>query len=98
MEQKPVIRVKMRVLEVAAIKGENGATLRERVSLQAVATSFDRTNDAWSIWNPSAHFTIDINNPAAFGSLSSGHEFFVDFLKADPEPPPPAETAIEVPF
>lgn len=85
MEEK-VLRVKMRVLEVAAIKNEDGSTLHERVGLTAVHGPEGSENAKWSRWTPSAHFTITISNPEKFGTLSSGHEFFLDFIHAEPVP------------
>jgi len=74
-----IIRCKMRVSEVLHVKDEGGNTTQERVKLQAVYGKEGSPNADWSKWTPSANFDIYINNPAAFGKLSSGHEFFVDF-------------------
>jgi hypothetical protein len=77
-----ILRAKMRVAEVAAIKNADGSTNQERVKLQAVYGNEGTENNQWSKWTPSANFDITINNPAAFGKLSSGHEYFVDFTPA----------------
>lgn len=79
----PVLRCKMRVSEVLHRKEADGSTSQETVTLQAVYSSDEGTDNAkWSKWIPSASFAITINNPDAFGKLSRGHEFFVDFTPA----------------
>ena len=83
MEDKsPTLRAKMRVAEVARIVDADGSTNQERVKLQAVYGDEGTENARWSKWTPSASFDITINNPEAFGKLSSGHEYFVDFTPA----------------
>lgn len=79
---KPTLRCKMRVAEVLHLKNEDGSTMQERVKLHAVSGEREENKD-WSRWTPSANFEIYINNPDAFGQLSSGHEFFVDFTPAE---------------
>lgn len=81
-DQTPVLRCKMRVSEVLHVKEADGATNQERVKLQAVYGDAGSANGDWSKWTPSATFDIYINNPKAFGQLSTGHEFFVDFTPA----------------
>lgn len=81
-----VLRAKMRVDEVTRKIDENGQPEQEIVNakLQAVYSSDpDSENAQWSKWTPSAHFQIWINNPEAFGQLSRGHEFYVDFIPVD---------------
>jgi len=77
-----VLRCKMRVNEVVHVKDEDGTTNQERVKLSAVHGKEGGPNAVWSKFTPSADFYIYINNPSAFGKLSSGHEFFVDFTPA----------------
>lgn len=74
-----VIRCKMRVEEVLHRKNSDGSTEQEQVKLCAVYGKEGSENAQWSKYTPSANFTIYINNPVAFGKLSSGHEFYVDF-------------------
>lgn len=78
-----MLRCKMRVTEVAAIKDEHGNFIQERVKLTAVYGAEGTDNAQWSKWTPCANFDITINNPEAFNKLSSGHEFYVDFTPAD---------------
>lgn len=80
-----VTRCKMRVNEVALIKNEDGSINQERVKLSAVYGKEGTDNAQWSKWTPSANFEITISNPGAFGKLSSGHEYFVDFVPATAE-------------
>lgn len=69
----------MRVASVLHSKESDGSTSQEQVALAAVYGNDGTDNAQWSKWTPSASFTISISNPEAFGKLSSGHEFFVDF-------------------
>lgn len=80
----PTLRCKMQVSEVLLVKDNEGAINQERVKLFAVhgGSSATEENKQWSKYTPSANFEIYINNPAAMGKLSSGHEFFVDFTPA----------------
>jgi len=78
----PVIRCKMRVQEVLLVKDVDGSIHQERVKLSAVYGKEGTDNAQWSKWTPSANFDIWINNPEAFGKLSTGHEFYVDFTPA----------------
>lgn len=87
-----MLRCKMRVNEVLQSKKADGSIDFERVKLSAVSGNDGSENGQWSKWTPSANFEIQINNPAAFGKLSQGHEFFVDFtpvpqhVPAEPNP------------
>ena len=78
MPEGSVMRCKVRVSEVLHSKNANGETDQERVKLCAVYSDTG-VNKEWSKWTPSANFELYINNPAAFGKLSNGHEFFIDF-------------------
>ena len=69
----------MRVSSVTHSKEADGTTSQEQVQLTAVYGPEGSENANWSKWTPAASFTIHINNPHAFGALSKGHEFFVDF-------------------
>jgi hypothetical protein len=72
------VRCKMKVDEVWISKGTDGAISQERVKLSAVYGDTNE-NKEWSKGTPSANFEIYINNQAAMGKLSQGHEFYVDF-------------------
>jgi len=79
----PVLRAKMRVNQVLQSKDSNGATESEIVKLSAVTGGEGTENHDWSRWTPYATFEITITNPVAFGQLSRGHEFYVDFTPAE---------------
>lgn len=75
-----VLRAKVRVSEVLQRKNSLGATETEIIKLQAVTSNQEGSENAqWSKWTPQASFELHINNSSAFGKLSSGHEFYVDF-------------------
>jgi len=76
-----MLRCKVRVAEVLHQKNADGSTQQERVKLSAVYDGSE-DNKQWSKWTPCANLEIWINNPDAFGKLSSGHEFYVDFTPA----------------
>ncbi len=79
-----VLRAKLRVTEVLHRKNAEGGTDSEEVKLAAVYDSNPESeNGQWSKWTPSASFAMTINNPDAFGKLSQGHEFYVDFIPAE---------------
>lgn len=77
-----VVRCKVRVNTVLHSKNADGSTESETVKLCAVYGPEDSENAKWSRWTPSASFEINISNPSAFGKLSKGHEFYVDFIPA----------------
>lgn len=78
-----VLRAKMRVQNVTRTMDEKGEVEQERVTLTAVYGPEGSDNAQWSKWTPAASFDISISNPAAFGQLSRGHEFYVDFVPID---------------
>ncbi len=77
-----LMRCKMRVQAVTRNINGDGKTEDEIVKLCAVAGNSDANKD-WAQWTPSANFEIQINNPEAFGKLSKGYEFYVDFTPAE---------------
>lgn len=80
---EPVTRCKMKVSGATYTKDANGEIDSETVQLYAVYSGDANSENAqWSKWTPSASFSITINNPAAIGKLSQGHEYFVDFTPA----------------
>ena len=79
----PILRAKMKVQEVTHIMNDKGEIEQERVKLSAVYGQPGTENAEWSRWTPYAEFTIGINNPKAFNTLSKGHEFYVDFTPVD---------------
>ena len=75
-----VLRAKLKVTRISCNKNEKGEIDQETVELAAVYSSDPTSENAqWSKWTPQAQFSLTINNPEAFGKLSKGHEFFVDF-------------------
>ena len=83
---KATLRAKLRVSSVLHSKASDGSTDHEIVKLQAVYSDDPNSeNKQWSKWTPSASFEMQINNPDAFGKLSNGHEFYVDFIPVEAE-------------
>jgi hypothetical protein len=81
----PILRCKLRVLEVTQAMDSNGKVEQERVKLTAVYGAENSVNAQWSRWTPWAEFNIGISNPEAFNKLSKGHEFYVDFTPVEGE-------------
>ena len=87
-----VLRAKVRVSEILYTKAEDGSTNQERVKLVAVYSNDPSSENAqWSKWTPQANFELYINNSDAFGKLSNGHEFYIDFIPVTEENPPATE-------
>ena len=80
-----ILRAKMRVTSVLQSKDAHGGTEQEIVKLTAVTSHDGTANAEWAKWTPSANFEIYINNPAAHGHLSKGHEYYVDFTPVTDE-------------
>jgi hypothetical protein len=78
-----ILRAKMRVDKVTRSMNEKGQVDHEQVKLTAVYGPEGSENAEWSKWTPAADFNITINNPEAFGQLSKGHEFYVDFIPVE---------------
>ena len=81
-EQTPVVRCKVQCGSAyPAI--QDGAKYAESVSLYAVYGQDGSANAEWSTATPSAQFQLFISNPAAWGKLEPGKEYFVDFTPAE---------------
>lgn len=76
------VRAKMKC---TALRHE-GHDTNQYVSLQFQAvTAESEENKTWSKWTPSAHLTMSITNPAAFGQFEEGKEYFLDFVPVEDE-------------
>lgn len=83
MSDGATLRCKLRVSEVTVSRDAEGKATQERVTLDAVYSPDPESENAqWAKYTPSARFQMTIDNPAAFGHLSNGHEFYVDFIPA----------------
>lgn len=78
-----VLRAKMRVEQVTRVIGADGQPAQEQVKLRAVYGEGNSENAKWAKYTPAANFDIYINNPEAFGQLSSGFEYYVDFIPVE---------------
>lgn len=86
MGEGPVIRCKLRVSSVNPVTHDDAGTVvktSEAIALDAVYSSDPASENAqWAKYTPSARFTMQIDNPSAFGHFAVGQEFFVDFTPA----------------
>jgi hypothetical protein len=84
MVMEAVLRAKLRFTQVTRNIEADGTTSSEQVKLQAVYGNDPESENAqWSKWTPCASFDMQINNPNAFGKLSKGFEFYVDFIPVE---------------
>lgn len=83
---RKVLRCKMRVMWITQDQDSDGNLTQESINLTAVYGEGETENAQWSKYTPAADFNLTISNPAAFGALSQGHEFYVDITPVvDPE-------------
>lgn len=83
------MRCKLRLNQVIENKSDDGVKHSEKLRFSAVAKKegygedgLDE-NNTFAKWSPSASFEIDVHNPALFGKLVEGEEYYVDFTKAE---------------
>ena len=75
------LRAKFRINTVTREIDSRGEVSNETVNLTAVSGSSDE-NKQWCKWTPNGSINLTINNPDAIGKLTSGHEYFIDFIPA----------------
>lgn len=63
----------------------NGDCIAEEIALSAVHGNTGTVNAEWSKYTPSAHLTMYVTNPAAFGKVAPGQFFFVDLIPTTKE-------------
>lgn len=78
-----IMRCKMRANWVKQSMSAEGKVESEEINFQAVYGNEGTENAKWAKWTPSAQFSITVNNPEAFGRLSKGGEYFVDFIPVE---------------
>lgn len=66
----------------------DGQKSMETLEMRAVAANSytedgSDEDNTYAKFSPSAHFTIDIMNPALFGKFEAGQKYYVDFTPAD---------------
>ncbi len=57
----------------------------EEIALSAVHGNTGTINAEWSKYTPSAHLTMYVTNPGAFGKVTPGQFFFVDLIPTTKE-------------
>lgn len=81
----PIMRAKLRIDFIQKTKDEYGNVTGLYINMSAVGKSGSYPedgsdeNNTFAKWTPSASFHAYVCNPALFGSLSKGQEFYVDF-------------------
>lgn len=81
-EHTPIIRCKVRASEPVRHMGNDEVQFGETVQFFAVVGHEGSENASWSKATPSAQFNLYISNPAAFGKVVGGDEYYVDFIPA----------------
>ena len=80
----PNLRAKFVVLEVKEFTAADGSKDSETINAIAVYSTDPASENAqWSKWTPAGQLQMTINNPAAFGALEQGKEYFVDLTPAE---------------
>ncbi len=83
------MRCKLRLNGVIENKDDAGVKHSEKLIFNAVSKKEGYAedgldeNNTFAKWSPSADFTITVQNPALFGKLAAGEEYYVDFTKAE---------------
>ena len=84
-----LMRAKMLVTRVAVGEDTNGNIFRENITFTAVSRNDgypedgSDENNTYARWTPCADLTMTIQNPALFGKISEGQEFYVDFTPVE---------------
>jgi len=76
----PVLRCRMRVSSIQAVKNADSSVAEERIKLSAV---LGPENESWSKYTPLGELNITLTNTAAFGKIIQGGEYFVDLVPVE---------------
>ena len=82
-----VMRAKMRVSSVQSFTLEDGTVYSENLYFSAVCPSTfgpdgEDENNTFARWTPTAELTMTVLNPALFGRIKQGEEYYLDFTLA----------------
>lgn len=83
------MRCKLRLNRVQENANQHGEKVSEKLLFSAVSKKEGYAedgldeNNTFARFSPSASFEIDVHNPALFGQLVEGEEYYVDFTKAE---------------
>lgn len=79
------MRAKFQVLRVEPYLLKDGTQTSEHVVLSPVYKDKDPEGENTKFWNatPAGQIDMYISNPEAFGKLTKGNAFYVDFSPAD---------------
>ena len=83
----PVMRAKMRVYSVQRYPEDGPDVTQENLHFTAVCPSEfgpdgEDENNTFSRWTPTAELTMAVLNPALFGKIKVGEEYYLDFTLA----------------
>jgi hypothetical protein len=77
-----VIRGKFRVVRVTRHMDDKGEVESEMIGLNVV-TDDSAENKQWSKWTPAGALEMTITNPAAYGKVTRGQEFYIDLISVE---------------
>lgn len=78
-----VMRAKMQVRKVEKFEGSERLTLSAVCKKDGYPADGSDENNSFAKWTPAADLTMAITNPALFGKINEGEEYYLDFTRAD---------------
>lgn len=78
----PVMRAKMRVSKVEKFDGYENLSFSAVCKHDGYPDDGSDENNTYAKWTPTAELEMTVNNPALFGKINEGEEFYVDFSRA----------------
>ena len=76
------MRAKMKVREVKKGDGWERLTFAAVCKSDGYPADGSDENNTFAKWTPTADLTMNVNNPALFGKINEGEEYYLDFTKA----------------
>ena len=76
------MRAKMKVLEVKKGDGWELLTFAAVCKSDGYPADGSDENNTFAKWTPTADLTMNVNNPALFGKINEGEEYYLDFTRA----------------
>lgn len=78
-----MMRSKMKVRKVEKFEGSERLTLSAVCKSDGYPPDGSDENNTFAKWTPTADLTMSVTNPALFGKINEGEEYYLDFTKAE---------------
>ena len=75
-----LLRCKMKLKSIQAVKNADSSTAEERLHFMAVVGP---ENESWSKYTPLGDLKFTLSNPNAFGKLKADAEYFIDIIPVE---------------